>query len=123
MHELSIALGIIEIAEEESERRGGEEVSAVHLKLGALSGVVRDALLFAYDIACQGTKLAGSKLLIEDVPVVVYCPRCEAERMPASISELACPVCRAPTPQVVKGRELEIVAMELLERELHSEVE
>ena len=44
MHELSIAMSIIELAQEESERRG-VHVSAVHLKLGALSGVVKEALL------------------------------------------------------------------------------
>ncbi len=73
MHELSIALSIIEGASQEALNRGGAQVHAVHLKLGALSGVVRDALLFSYDIACAGTLLEGSKLVIEDVPVVVYC--------------------------------------------------
>ena len=45
MHELSIAMSIVEMAEEESEKRGGLTVSAVHLKLGLLSGVVKEALL------------------------------------------------------------------------------
>ena len=35
MHELSIAMSIVEMAEEEAERRG-VQVNAVHLKLGAL---------------------------------------------------------------------------------------
>ena len=47
MHELSIAMSIIELAQEESERRG-VQVSAVHLKLGALSGVVKEALLGSF---------------------------------------------------------------------------
>ena len=38
MHELSIAMGIVDAAMEESQRRG-VQVSAVHLRLGALSGV------------------------------------------------------------------------------------
>jgi len=45
MHELSIAMGIVEAATEEAQKRG-VQVSAVHLRLGALSGVVKDALLF-----------------------------------------------------------------------------
>ena len=44
MHELSIAMSIVELAEEEAERRG-VHINAVHLKLGALSGVVKEALL------------------------------------------------------------------------------
>ena len=67
MHELSIALGIVEAAVEEAQQRN-VQVSAVHLRLGALSGVVKDGLLFSYEVACQDTPLQGSRLLIEDVP-------------------------------------------------------
>jgi Zn finger protein HypA/HybF involved in hydrogenase expression len=45
MHELSIAMSMVETAREEAERRG-VQVTAVHLRLGALSGVVKDALFF-----------------------------------------------------------------------------
>ena len=41
MHELSIAMSILDVAEEEAERQGGARVVAVHLKLGPLSGVVQ----------------------------------------------------------------------------------
>ena len=51
MHELSIALSIVELAHEEAERRGGVRINAVHLKLGSLSGVVKEALLFSYDVS------------------------------------------------------------------------
>ncbi len=58
MHELSIAMSIVEMAEEEAERHGGR-VAAVHLKLGKLSGVVKEALLSSYEMACEDTPLAG----------------------------------------------------------------
>lgn len=67
MHELSIALSMIELAGEEVDRRGGGRVTALHLKLGSLSGVVKEALTFSYEIACQGTPLEGSQLVIEEV--------------------------------------------------------
>jgi hydrogenase nickel incorporation protein HypA/HybF len=112
MHELSIALSIIESAEDEAARYGAK-VTAVHVRIGKLSGVVKEALLFAYELACETTTLAGSSLLIEDVPVVVFCSQCAAERTLASVQSLRCPVCGAPTPDVVQGRELELVALEL----------
>jgi hydrogenase nickel incorporation protein HypA/HybF len=112
MHELSIALSILDLAAEEAERHGGR-VTAVHLRLGPLVGVVKDALVSAYDLARESTLLARAELVVEDVPVVAYCPACAAERRPASVQELCCPVCGAPTPQVVRGRELEVVALEL----------
>ena len=113
MHELSIALSMIEMACEEAERRGGARVQALHLKLGTLSGVVKDALLFSYEVACNGTPLEGSQLLIEDVPVVIYCSQCEAEQQLDSIQRFCCPVCGTLSSDVVKGRELEFVAMEI----------
>ena len=113
MHELSIAMSMIEMATEEAARRGGVHVHAIHLKLGNLSGVVKEALLFSYDVACQGTPLEGSRLVIEEVPVVVYCPTCEAERPLASIQHFCCGVCHAPTSQVIQGKELEVVALEI----------
>ena len=113
MHELSIALSIVELAQEEAERRGGVRINAVHLKLGSLSGVVKEALLFSYGVSCEGTLLEDSRLLIEEVPAVVFCPTCQAERALASIQSFHCPVCGAPTPKVVRGQELEIVALEI----------
>jgi hydrogenase nickel incorporation protein HypA/HybF len=113
MHELSIAMSIIEGAAEEALRHGGGKVNAVHLKLGPLSGVVKDALLFSYELACEGTPLEGSRLLIEEVPATVFCQSCEVERELTSIQRMCCPVCGAPAPQVAQGREIELVALEI----------
>jgi hydrogenase nickel incorporation protein HypA/HybF len=92
-------------------------VNSLHLKLGLLSGVVKDALLFSYEIACEGTPLQGSSLLIEDVPVKVFCPRCASEKTLDSIQLFACPACGELTPEVIEGRELLVVAMEIEEKQ------
>ena len=123
MHELSIALSMIELATEEAERRGGPRVHALHLKLGPLSGVVKEALLFSYEVACNGTLLEGSRLVIEDVPVVIYCWECQQERGLESIQRFCCPVCGALSADVVRGRELEFVAMEIGELDEMEETE
>ena len=117
MHELSIAMGIVEAAVDEGQRRG-VRVSAVHLRLGALSGVVKDALLFCYEVACQETPLAGSKLIVEDVPVVVFCPRCSGNRTLASLQAFVCPECGTPTMDIRQGKELEVFALEVEEDEV-----
>jgi hydrogenase nickel incorporation protein HypA/HybF len=67
MHELSIAMSIVEIASGEARRLGDARVEVVHLRLGDLSGVVKDSLLFAWDLACEETPVAGSRLEIEEV--------------------------------------------------------
>src|SRR5438132_1256533 len=66
MHELSIAMSIVELAGEEAEERGGCTIQAVHLKLGPLAGVVKRALLASYEMACEGTVLENSRLIIEE---------------------------------------------------------
>lgn len=113
MHELSIALKILEAAAEEARRRGGVRVHAVHLKLGPLSGVEKDALISAYELASEHSEVPGSSLVIEDVPLRVYCPTCRAERQPPSIQLIRCPVCGTRTPELLSGRELDIVGMEV----------
>jgi hydrogenase nickel incorporation protein HypA/HybF len=113
MHELSIAMSIVEMAQEEAESRGGVQVQAVHLRLGLLSGVVKEALLSSYEMACFATLLEGSQLLIEEVPVEVFCPKCEGPRVVPSIQWMCCPECGTPTPMVLRGKELEVVALEL----------
>src|SRR2546421_1463390 len=112
MHELSIALSILDMAAEEAGRHGGR-VAAIHLRLGPLSGVVKDALLSAYELAREGSSLEATELLIEETPLVAYCPACAAERALASAQRLCCPDCGTPTPDVIRGRELEVVALEV----------
>jgi len=121
MHELSIAMGIVDAALDESQRRG-VQVSAVHLRLGALSGVVKGALMFSYEVACQDTPLQGSRLIVEDVPVIIFCPQCQKERQLPSLQLFACPECSAPTIDVRQGKELEVFALEI-EQETKQEVE
>jgi hydrogenase nickel incorporation protein HypA/HybF len=66
MHELSIAVRIVEVAEDEAVRNHATHVRSVRLRLGSLAGVAKEALLFSYGLACEGTTLEGSRLLIDD---------------------------------------------------------
>jgi len=115
MHELSIAMSIVEMAEEEAASRGCARVHTVYLRLGLLSGVVKEALLSSFEMACAASPLEGSQLLIEEVPVMVFCPACRASKLVASVQWMCCPECGVPTPEVLQGKELEITALELSE--------
>lgn len=112
MHELSLALGILDNVTEQAASRGIERVSAVHLRVGAMAGIVRDSLRFSWELACANTVAAGARLDIEEVPLAVYCDRCGQEKTLERII-LRCPDCGSPTPRIVRGRELHIVAMEV----------
>ncbi len=112
MHELSIAQSLVEIAANAAQEANAKTVTTVTLRLGMLSGVVKDALLFSYDIVTEGTILKGSRLEIEEVPVVVYCPACEAESTLANIQQFRCAICGQPTAHIIRGKELEIISLE-----------
>lgn len=117
MHELSIAYSLVNVANEAAQEAKVKRVDALHLRLGALSGVVKDALLFSYDIATQGTLLEGSRLEIEELPVMVKCPQCNNEEgceLPG-IQRFRCPTHDIPTANIVQGRELEIRSLEYTE--------
>jgi hydrogenase nickel incorporation protein HypA/HybF len=113
MHELSIAMSILDLAEEEAERHGSARVLEIHLKLGRLSGVVKEALLSAYELARESTALEEARLVIEEVPVRVHCPACKTTRAVVSAQQLCCLECGTPSADVVSGRELEVFAMEI----------
>ncbi|HYM90114.1 MAG TPA: hydrogenase maturation nickel metallochaperone HypA [bacterium] len=114
MHELSIALSLVDVAT--SHLRGtcaGRRVDAVHLRLGPLAGVDPDALRCSFTLACRGTVLDGARLVIEEVPVVAYCAGCGRERVVPGIVRLRCPACGSLMPVVRRGDELELTALEV----------
>lgn len=114
MHELSIAVGIVDGALEELRRHRATGAAAVYLRVGRLSGVDKHALQFSYGIACRETALERSRLIIEDVDVAIFCAACGAERPTRSFPLLTCAECGGFGERVVHGEELEIIAMEVV---------
>lgn len=113
MHELSIALSILDVAAEEAERRGAAAVMAIHVRIGPLSGVVPEALASAFELAREGSPFPQAELVIEHAPVVLFCPNCQSEQPAHSLQLLTCSVCDTPGAKVVSGNEMDIIALEL----------
>ncbi|MBK6488779.1 MAG: hydrogenase maturation nickel metallochaperone HypA [Gemmatimonadetes bacterium] len=113
MHELSLAQGIVEQAVASAAQADAKRVVAVHLKIGRLAGVEPGALLFCYDDASKGTMLEGSRLVIHDVPLVVWCAHCLREVELPGVQSLRCPTCQTPCGEILQGRELQIESLEI----------
>ncbi|MCS7088924.1 MAG: hydrogenase maturation nickel metallochaperone HypA [Thermoflexales bacterium] len=113
MHELSIAQSLVDAVAEAATQAGAQRVAAVHLRLGALAGVEKEALLFCYDVATRGTPLEGSALIIEDVPLVITCEACGARSAIPINRGFACPACGKLHTRIVQGKELEIASIEV----------
>ncbi|WP_328773606.1 hydrogenase maturation nickel metallochaperone HypA [Streptomyces sp. NBC_00286] len=108
MHELSIATAIVERADELARAQGTDAVAAVSVRVGELSGVVPEALDFAFEVARDGTALAAAKLVVERVPARAWCESC-AEQFSVGVPPFFwCPRCDRPSTALRSGRELEI---------------
>jgi len=120
MHELSIAQSLVELVEDELLARQPDAAAAlprvgrITVKVGALSGVVPEALASAFPAAVARSSFGTAKLVIDFRPVVAHCGACDADRELPSPQQLRCPACGAPTPEIIAGRELELVSIEVL---------
>ena len=117
MHELSIAYNLVEIAVDAVNTAGAVDVKSVHVRIGALAGIVEDALRFGWDVASEGTALAGAALVVHAQPVVVECAACGKQSTLDGIYPLYCSYCFGPAA-IVAGRELELSSIEIVEPEL-----
>jgi hydrogenase nickel incorporation protein HypA/HybF len=106
VHELSVAQSLIDVLVEKLASEHVAAVEAVFVSVGQLSGVEPAALKSAFHIAAGGTVVQGATLEIQDVPVKIWCARCNAERGVASIRDLRCVDCGQPSNDLRTGREL-----------------
>ena len=60
------------------------------------------------NLARERSVLAESRLVIEDVPIRVYCEKCQSEQAVVSAQSLVCAVCVTPAGKIVSGRDLDI---------------
>jgi hydrogenase nickel incorporation protein HypA/HybF len=106
VHELSIAVAVVEQVEDAASGRG-RPVASLTLRIGELAGVVPEALDFSFGLAAEGTALAGARLLIETVEARAHCDGCGGETPTGMPPVLWCATC-GTTLTLLSGRELEI---------------
>jgi hydrogenase nickel incorporation protein HypA/HybF len=111
VHELSIAEGIVAIAERHAE---GRTVTKVEVRVGHLRQVVPSALEFAFELVCKGTLLDGAELELEDIPARGRCRGCGVETTMSGFP-LACSSCGGLDLEILAGEELAVESLELEE--------
>jgi hydrogenase nickel incorporation protein HypA/HybF len=112
MHELDLMRQATEMASSQALRQGSHRIHAIVLRVGDLSGVVPEALAFAFEVTAQGTLAEGATLRIERVPIWCRCRSCQFDFEPAD-AVFACPLCGRASAEVLRGRELELVSLEV----------
>ncbi len=109
MHELALTQSLVDLV---AERTLGRQVTAVHVKVGLLSGVVPDAMAFCFDVATLETPLEGASLVLEEVPGRISCRACGAES--AALDLILICDCGSADVVPVAGHELTLSSVELV---------
>ena len=118
MHELSIAENLVQVASDHAAREGVAKVCAVTIKLGALTCVRPGALTFCFQAVTEGTLLQDARLRIIEVPVSIFCQRCDREVVLSGIQQFRCTECGTPSADIRQGNELEIETIEVIDEPL-----
>jgi len=112
VHELPITQGILDLVLDHAARAGAARVTAVHLVIGGLSGVVDDSVRFCWDLVSEGTPAQGAVLDFRRVPVRLACQECQTFFAPDGVS-FDCPACGAHATRVVEGREFRVESIDI----------
>jgi hydrogenase nickel incorporation protein HypA/HybF len=112
MHELSIVMNIIDIAEENARKEHASVITEIELDIGRQAGVVMEALDFAIDSAKKGTMLEKANWVINEIPALSRCPSC-CHEYESSDWFSPCPECQSPFPEVLQGRELRVKSLQV----------
>ncbi|GAB4291754.1 MAG: hydrogenase maturation nickel metallochaperone HypA [Marinilabiliales bacterium] len=105
MHELSIALNIIEIVQEEAKKNNANTISEITLEIGTLSGVVEEALEFALEEAVKNTILENSSIKLIKKQAKAKCEKC-GNVFETNDYYSVCPNCSHPYTDIIDGKEL-----------------
>jgi hydrogenase nickel incorporation protein HypA/HybF len=112
MHEASIALGILDIAEEQCLLAGCSNVHSISVNVGRASGVLPDALLTVFDLIKPQSAAENAKLLINEIPLGGHCADCGLDFSTDEPFILECPNCKGSNFKLDSGRELDVVEIE-----------
>ena len=112
MHELSIVQSILDSVGKEAHRLQISRINKIFVSIGVLSGVEKEALAYNYSLLPQKKPFVGTKLIIQENVLVVYCPACQKETTVTDGFTLQCATCGKLTSHIVKGKELTIDTIE-----------
>ncbi len=113
MHELSIVLSIVDIAEQQVTLNNAQRVEEIELEIGQLAGVEWSALDFAWEAATKNTVLDKSFRKLTVIEGKARCLECgQAFSAPTLYSE--CPVCGSFFSDLLSGKELRVKTLTLI---------
>ncbi len=116
MHEMSIALSIVEAADLKAREEGASTISGIELVIGKLAGIEPDSLRFCFSLAAKGTLAEEALLSIEEPEGTGECMECGVN-FPVAFYYAECPECRSLRIRIVSGEEFVIQSITIEEGE------
>ena len=113
MHEVSIALDLLDIVTKQCRESGYSKIDSVNLRIGRASGIMPDALVFSFDAIKKDSVAEDAALKIEEVPVSGICSECNEKFTVDEEYVLSCPLCKSVSFKITAGREMDIIDMEV----------
>ena len=102
----------LEIAEKQARASGASRIHEIRMRVGRMTGIVPEALDHAFAVLRDGTMAADARLEVEFVPGVFWCVTCAAEFESEDLVG-GCPSCHAPSFDLRRGRELDVISLEV----------
>lgn len=112
MHELSIALGIVKIAENETEKAKAKKVDLIELEIGTLAGIEFDSLDFVWPSAVKDTVLENAVKKTTIIKAKAKCIDCDTVFDIDHVYD-SCPKCNSFLKGILQGKELRVKALEV----------
>jgi hydrogenase nickel incorporation protein HypA/HybF len=112
MHEFSIIMNVLSIAEESAKNRDAKMVHEIEMDIGNLSGIDFEALEFAMQHTHKNELLAAARLVINKISAKARCKSCNYE---FDIDDFftACPLCGKFNHDIFQGKELKVKAIKI----------
>jgi hydrogenase nickel incorporation protein HypA/HybF len=116
MHEMSIAMELLDQLERLADEHGLARIETVRLEAGTLRGIVPEAMTLAFEAAAAGTRAEGASLELAIVPAEAVCRLCEKRFEPELFSFL-CPACGRADVRLVRGNDIILASVTGPERD------
>jgi hydrogenase nickel incorporation protein HypA/HybF len=111
MHELSIALNLIELVEEEARKAGCLKVFSVDVAVGLLSGIDPEALIFSITLAKENSLLSDAVIHLHRIEGSGRCRSCN-NIFPVNAFHSTCPECKSNAVELIAGDDLKLISLE-----------
>jgi hydrogenase nickel incorporation protein HypA/HybF len=110
MHELSLAMDVIDLVKREADKNGVTCVEEVLIEIGDLSGVEADIFLSALQMVVKDTLLENAVIKINHTPGKGRCRSCNLEFKMKTFFD-PCPHCKSFTSEIMDGQEFRVVSL------------